>query len=289
MTHLMERKIYEVAGHRFAVTADEALTRQMTQYAPFAVDDDGSNPVFCLTEVGEEPFPDSAMTVETTQDDDGSQIVAGHTADGSSYFEFLLFGDRSARIIASPDYKSAKVWLDKHQLFGINNALMVMYALATANLRTALFHSAVVSRGGRGYMFLGKSGTGKSTHASLWCRYLEGTELVNDDNPVVRVLDNEIRVYGSPWSGKTPCYRNISFPLGGIVQLSQAPYNKIRQLRSIQAYASLVPSISGKRWDRAVADGLHETENALAGGVRVWHLECLPDEAAAQLCSSTIE
>ena len=167
MTHLMERKIYEVAGHRFAVTADEALTRQMTQYAPFAVDDDGSNPVFCLTEVGEEPFPDSAMTVETTQDDDGSQIVAGHTADGSSYFEFLLFGDRSARIIASPDYKSAKVWLDKHQLFGINNALMVMYALATANLRTALFHSAVVSRGGRGYMFLGKSGTGKSTHASL--------------------------------------------------------------------------------------------------------------------------
>ena len=116
-----------------------------------------------------------------------------------------------------------------------------------------------------------------------------GTELVNDDNPVVRVLDDEIRVYGSPWSGKTPCYRNISFPLGGIVQLSQAPYNKIRQLRSIQAYASLVPSISGKRWDRAVADGLHETENALAGGVRVWHLECLPDEAAAQLCSSTIE
>jgi hypothetical protein len=38
-----------------------------------------------------------------------------------------------------------------------------------------------------------------------------------------------------------------------------------------------------------VADGLHETENALAMNVPVWHLECLPDEAAAKLCSLSIE
>jgi hypothetical protein len=49
-----------------------------------------------------------------------------------------------------------------------------------------------------------------------------------------------------------------------------------------------VPSISGKRWDKLIADGLHQTENALAMHVPVWHLECLPDEAAAQLCCGTI-
>ena len=288
---MQKRKIYKVADHLFAVNADEALLQQMTQYVPFQVLGADGPLVFSLSVAADgDTFPETGeVTVETTQDDEGSQIIAGHVADGRSYFEYRLFGDRSARVLVDAAYQSATVWLDKHALYGVNNALMVLFALATADKGTALFHSAVVGRGGRGYMFLGKSGTGKSTHASLWCRYLDGTELVNDDNPVVRVLPDEVRVYGSPWSGKTPCYRNMSLPLGGIVQLSQAPHNKIRPLRSIEAYAVLVPSISGKRWDKAVADGLHETENALAGRVRVWHLECLPDEAAAVLCSTTVE
>ena len=283
-----KRKIYKVADHRFAVCADEALLDGMTQYEPFVVGADADPVLFTLT-VAAEPFPDAPVTIETSQDDEGSQILVGHTADGRSYFEFLLFGDRSGRLLVSADYSKATLWLDQHQLYGLNNALMVLYALATACLGTALFHAAVVSHEGRGYMFLGKSGTGKSTHASLWCRYIAGTELVNDDNPVVRVFPDRAVVYGSPWSGKTPCYRNMSLPIGGIVQLRQAPYNKIRGLRSIEAYAALVPSISGKRWERSVADGLHDTENALAGTVPVWYLECLPDEAAARLCQETIE
>ena len=180
------------------------------------------------------------------------------------------------------------------QKFALNNSLMVLYALATAGLGTALFHSAVVSYKGRGYMFLGKSGTGKSTHARLWLKHIEGSELMNDDNPVVRFFDDgpdgapRAVVYGSPWSGKTPCYRNVQAPVGGIVLLSQAPYNKIVRLKGVQAYAALVTSISGKRWDKSVADGLHATENALAKNVPVWHLECLPDEAAAKLCNENV-
>ena len=71
--------------------------------------------------------------------------------------------------------------------------------------------------------------------------------------------------------------------------LSQAPYNQIQRQNGIQAYASLVQSISGKRWDARIADGLHHTENALVEHVPMWHLACLPDEAAAQLCCETIE
>ena len=284
-----KRMIYNVADHRFAVVAGEELLGQMTQYEPFAVEPDAAPVLFTLTVAQEQPFPDVAIMVETSQDDEGSQILVGHSADGRSYFEFLLWGDRSGCLLVSADYSKATLWLYNHQLYGLNNALMVLYALATACLGTALFHSAVVSHEGRGYMFLGKSGTGKSTHASLWCRYIEGTELVNDDNPVVRVFPHHAVVYGSPWSGKTPCYRNMSLPIGGIVQLRQAPYNKIRRLRSIEAYAALVPSISGKRWERRVADGLHETEDTLAGRVPVWYLECLPDEAAARLCQETIK
>ena len=170
----------------------------------------------------------------------------------------------------------------------IDDALMIMYALATANQSTALFHAAAVSYHDKGFLFLGKSGTGKSTHAALWVKHLDGAKLVNDDNPVVRITNGQAMVYGSPWSGKTPCYQNVSYPLGSIVQLSQAPYNKIVPLKGLQAYVALISSISGMRWNSLIADGLHETENTLASTIPMWQLECLPNEEAARLCSSTI-
>jgi hypothetical protein len=42
------------------------------------------------------------------------------------------------------------------------------------------------------------------------------------------------------------------------------------------------------RWDRQIAEGLHETENLLAQHVPVWHLDCLPDRDAALLCYNTV-
>jgi hypothetical protein len=48
-------------------------------------------------------------------------------------------------------------------------------------------------------------------------------------------------------------------------------------------------SISGKRWDERIADGLHQTENALASSIPVWHLECLPDEEAARVCYAQVK
>ena len=207
---------------------------------------------------------------------------------GKPYFEFQLWGKRAARMLTDADYRHAVVTLEDNALFGINNALMVMFALSTANSQTALFHSSVISYEERAYMFLGKSGTGKSTHSSLWLKHIEGTALVNDDNPVVRRMPDGFYVFGSPWSGKTPCYRNVRYRLGGLVQLSQAPYNAIRRLRPLEAYAALMPSISGKRWDRQVAEGLHQTEDLLVTEVPVWHLECLPDEAAARVCKEAV-
>ena len=230
-------------------------------------------------------------TEEMRQEDEGQTIICGHTAAGEAVFEFIWFGETAGWLVCSDDYSMGRlITTGRHEKMAIDNALMIMFALATADKGTVLFHAAAVSYEGRGYMFLGPSGTGKSTHASLWQRYIAGTALVNDDNPVVRIdEDGTATVYGSPWSGKTPCYRNVSYPLSGIVVLSQAPYNKIQRLSGIYAYAALVESISGKRWDERIADGLHQTENALASSVPVWHLECLPDEAAAHLCCSNVK
>ena len=281
------KQYYQVADHVFSLAMPDGMQvfQEMSQYSPFAVEA-SDEVVFTLQVV--DIFPAAGdVTVELNQDDDGSQIVAGRM-NGKPYFEFQLWGKRAARMLTDADYRHAVVTLEDNALFGINNALMVMFALSTANSQTALFHSSVISYEERAYMFLGKSGTGQSTHSSLWLKHIEGTALVNDDNPVVRRMPDGFYVFGSPWSGKTPCYRNVRYRLGGLVQLSQAPYNAIRRLRPLEAYAALMPSISGKRWDRQVAEGLHQTEDLLVTEVPVWHLECLPDEAAARVCKETV-
>lgn len=291
---IMEEYRYTVAGHCFSVHAADGLelSGPLAHYAPFAAkEQSASEPVFRLSVVQEAELPEPADLVEEfDQDDDGSQIRIFRTAEGASWLEFLIWGRLSGRMLSARDFSEATLAMVAHPDFALNNALMVMYAMSTARKGTALFHAAVIGNGGNGYLFLGKSGTGKSTHARLWLEHIPGSELVNDDNPVVRVLpDGSARVYGSPWSGKTPCYRNMDLPLGGFVQLAQAPLNEIRRLKGLAAYAALIPGISGKRWDRDIADGLHETENALAMNVPVWHLDCLPDAAAAQLCADTIK
>jgi hypothetical protein len=287
---MVKTNIYEVAGHRFAVTAEDDLLQKMDQYGPFLVQEGKTEGlVFWLKVVEEREFPSTeGKTEESVQEEGIEKIVIGHVGQ-QPYFEFWSRDSCKGRMLVDVNWQEVVLTDPDHTLYALNNAAMLMYAMATSRKKTALFHSSVVEHQGRAYMFLGKSGTGKSTHSQLWIKYIPETQLVNDDNPVVRVFDDgTATVYGSPWSGKTPCYRNVSYPIGGVVKLEQAPLNRIRRLSGVEAYAEVVPSISGKRWDKALADGLHETENALIKNVPMWHLDCLPDEEAARLCFGNI-
>lgn len=283
--------VYEVAGHRFAITAEYGLIQKMaTQFGPFLVNDHNTDEVlFRLETVDEDEFPSTeAMTEEIMQDEDDVKMLIGHVKQ-QPYFEFWLQGHCEGRMMVDENRQMAVVTTPDDALYAVSNASMLMYTLTTARMGTALFHSSVIEHQGLTYLFLGKSGTGKSTHSSLWLKYIQGTQLVNDDNPIVKVDDNgKATVYGSPWSGKTPCYRNVSYPIGGIIRLNQAPENRIRRLKGAEAYAALVPSISGKRWDRDTAEALHQTECRLVENVPIWHLDCRPDEEAAVICFKAV-
>jgi hypothetical protein len=289
-----QESVNNAYGNQIAVLVGDFILANALKCASFT---GSSRLVNIVSEAAQQLASGELLQLSNVQNDNFSEdvyfdIICGKTADGQPVFEFRWLDETAGWLVCSADYREGRLIISAHQSntkFALDNALMVLYALATAEKGTALFHAAVVSHQGKGYMFLGPSGTGKSTHARLWLKYIEGAALVNDDNPVVRVEGEQAVVYGSPWSGKTPCYRNVSYPLGAIVLLSQAPYNKIRRLSGIHAYVALIESISGKRWDERIADGLHRTEDALVAQVPVWHLECLPDEEAARLCQLNIK
>ena len=154
---------------------------------------------------------------------------------------------------------------------------------------TAAVHSSVIVCHDEAVMFLGESGTGKSTHTRLWRENIAGATLLNDDSPFVGLRDGRVMAYGSPWSGKTPCYKNECYPIRAIVRLSQAPHNQMRKLRSLQAIGALLPSLPPAfAFDEGLEDGVMNVLSAVVSKVPVYHLECLPNAEAAQLSHDTI-
>ena len=168
-------------------------------------------------------------------------------------------------------------------------ALWVGYGLMTLPFDTVAIHSSCIVYKDKAILFLGESGTGKSTHTRLWREHIPGAVLLNDDSPMIRVEDGKVWAYGSPWSGKTPCYKQERYELAGCVRLSQAPYNKIKKLSVLQAYGAIHPSCPPEfAYDSVLYDGVSGFIGKLLSQVPFYHLACLPDAEAARLSCTTV-
>lgn len=288
------QKFYSIADHIVALSAadDSPVWDVCGNYVPFEVSP--AQPPVCSLELRDAIDIPEAETIYEVREKDFPRLCFSRSGDGRWVVEMAPESELPtvAHLIASEDFSSgilAMLPAGKAAFrFAVDNALMLMFALSTATLGTLEIHSSVTVCEGRGYAFLGKSGTGKSTHSRLWREHVPGSRLLNDDNPIIRIKDGEVRIYGSPWSGKTPCYKAESAPLGAVVRISQNPENSIHRLSPVQAYASMYSSCSAFREIRNTADGIHSTLVQLVGAVPMYRLECRPDREAAELCHNTV-
>ena len=289
----MKQHSYRVAGFLLRIESPEAcpLPDGLHNLDPFVIPAPREEPLFTLRIV--EALPEvAAQPMFKTDDGPGFPEIAIETFQGGFRFCFSALPGKpvSGVLHVADTFREAQICLKGvDDVFALNNALMLLFAFASAREGALEMHASVVMQGGKGYLFLGKSGTGKSTHSSLWLKHIPGTELLNDDNPVLKLeADGQVRVYGSPWSGKTPCYKAKDVPVGAVVRIHQAPENRIQRLSGIQSYASLMSSASSFRPFRELADGWHRTLEAMAQKVPCYVLDCLPDQGAAELCYKTV-
>ena len=178
-----------------------------------------------------------------------------------------------------------------HSVFSayVRFGLWFTLGIAATKHHIAAVHSSTIVYNGQAIMFLGESGTGKSTHTRLWRENIDGATLLNDDSPFIGLVDGKPTVYGSPWSGKTPCYKNESYPLRAIVRLSQAPHNEISRTKGIVAIGALLPSLPPAfAYDGALKEEMFEILNKVLAKTEVYHLECLPNAEAAELVCKTL-
>lgn len=286
------KKTFQVAGHKFSLLMKEGhpLWKELAQYDPFA--SEGEDTRFDMELVENLELPTKSLYFDQPTEEGETKIIIYKSGE-DWYFESMPTSQWPVvmQLWASADFTKAKLHIVKpsQALFALNNAMMLMFAFSTAAYGTLEMHASVIQNSGKAYLFLAKSGTGKSTHSRMWLENIEGSTLLNDDNPIVRVLpDGQIRVYGSPWSGKTPCYVNEDYPLGAFVQIRRAAENRAILQNVVASYAMIYTSSSGIKFDRTMADQLNDTIAKVVSASRAFVLECRPDAEAAKVCYEAV-
>ena len=268
-------------------------TRLLPSFEPFRIDKSSSELFFQLT-IDDALKPISKERREKIRDFDtgnGVTIVDSLNDGGYQFIIKDINGVDCCLLETNKDFSDCKCALNGNydmRTFGLNNALMLIFAFAGSRTHLLLIHASLVRKNGYGYAFIAKSGTGKSTQVSMWLRYIPGCDLMNDDNPIIRIIDDQPYIYGGPWSGKTPCYRNVKAKLRAVTRINRATRNSINKLSPIEAFASILPSCSSMKWDVEIYNNICNTITKVIETTGIYTLNCLPNKEAAIVCHKMV-
>ncbi len=150
-----------------------------------------------------------------------------------------------------------------------------------------LMHGVLMSAEGRGILLTAESGTGKSTHAALWLRYLgERCEIINGDKPLIRIIDGIPYAYGTPWCGKEGIHKNARVPLTDICFLERGKENSVCSVEKGEIMQNLLPSIHIPEGDGVIY--VLDAIDAMARLVDFRRIQCNMDISAAETAYNEI-
>lgn len=286
----------------FAVEDDVIGPHLIPSFRPFRAEGgvgqnaDVSNLLFTLTiDNTIRPVPkEQRQRIRIFDTGNGDTVVDKLQDGGYQYVIRDIHNNDCALLITNANFsqcRCAVVGNSEMRRFGLNNVLMLVFAFAGSFNATLLIHASLVRHNGYGYAFIAKSGTGKSTQVANWLRTIPDCDLMNDDNPIIRVLPGQTTpiIYGSPWSGKTPCYRRVSAPLGAITRIDRAHENSVERMRPIEAFGSVLPSCSAMKWEKGLYSRICDTVTHVVTTTPLYTLHCTADSESAKICHQTIK
>lgn len=287
---------YKVADFGFKVEIPKGwnIDELLPSFKDFVWDGQGDAPCLFILKVNEDSFPSPQTPLEpvSTSDNDVGRVALFR--DATHYWAKMAYGLDMCfvhrwRSDVCFTMIEAKLCEDDPLLgLALTSILRVAFSQAILSRQGISIHASCVWQNGLAYLFLGKSGTGKSTHSRLWMEHLPDVQLLNDDNPTLRIIGDKVWAYGTPWSGKTVCYKNKRFPVMGIVHLQQNPKNSYTAVEGIDGFSEILPSCSAIRADKRLQHHLYETLLILVDMVKIGKLQCLPNAEAAILCHSKL-
>lgn len=146
-----------------------------------------------------------------------------------------------------------------------------------------VFHGSVVAVDGQAYLFTAKSGTGKSTHTRFWREtFGDRAVMVNDDKPFLRLTEDGVLAYGSPWNGKHKLGNNICVPLKAICILERGEENQIQAISGQEASMMLFQQ-SNRPMDPRKMPIYMNLIDQLSKKTEFYRMQCNLDPNAAQV------
>lgn len=220
------------------------------------------------------------------------QLIYGYTAKLCSSYEY--FGEEECAfktVMTEEDILSEKqkapefhdAYLESLSLF----RKLCDYALS--NCDGLIFHSSAVMVDGEAYLFTAPSGTGKSTHTRLWREMLgDKAVMINDDKPIIRYIDGDFYVYGTPWNGKHRLDTNCRAKIKAICKIYQAKENRIEKCETSEMLLTVLnQTIRPDNIEQM--DKLLGLVEKLLNNIKLYKLGCDISLEAAQLSYNTMK
>jgi len=135
-----------------------------------------------------------------------------------------------------------------------------------------MIHASGVNNEGRGYLFSGVSGKGKSTMAKLWDK--SGAKVIHDDRLILRKSANGYRMYNTPvYSNDVP---NDS-PLNKIFIIDHGIENKLVPVRGAVAVSLVMANCIQHNWGPDIIARLLGSVSIMCGTIPTARLHFKPD------------
>lgn len=199
--------------------------------------------------------------------------------------------DRNFKIIASDE--SIKKEMEEDELLTPELAEYMIigtnFYKGLLNYKGCLLHSSAVVIDNEAYLFSADCGVGKSTHTSLWLKYLskKNPYILNDDKPAIRIMDDGIYVYGTPFSGKHDISQNTKAKLKGICFIERGNKNSIKRLQPKEAVTLFFEQTVRKLTKEQMLK-LLDIMDIILKEIPIYKLYCDMSEEAVQLSYKTM-
>ena len=214
---------YLIAGRRIRIERAETLSPDgrglpLRAFGPFAVrPEPAEQPALLLRPTAEIPAPAQLRELHRFPFEDADAECSFGRCTGGYLFRMTPRDGRTATFfkpLAGPEVLSDIAWGGAPDPTLLRFGLWMCLGMAFAPQGILAIHSSAIRLGDDAVLFLGESGTGKSTHTRLWCDHIPGAELLNDDSPLVGMHDGRptgrVRGRSAPYRGPVRRYRSAS-------------------------------------------------------------------------------